>query len=97
MKHLLYEHQNNLTEMKTEGTVVMTLAQKEHRSQEGALRKDVRALKAELREQELASEVVVKNLQLVGASAGYWGQRAPESVPPNRPTLGAKYRILSQT
>lgn len=66
MKHLLYEHQNNLTEMKAEGTVVMKLAQKEHRTQEGALRKDMRALKVELREQELASEVAVKNLRLVG-------------------------------
>lgn len=78
MKHLLYEHQNNLTEMKAEGTVVMKLAQKEHRTQEGALRKDMRALKAELKEQELASEVVVKNLRLVGVSAGCWGQRAPD-------------------
>lgn len=67
MKHLLYEHQNNLTEMKAEGTVAMKLAQKEHRTQEGVLRKDMRALKVELKEQELASEVVVKNLRLVGA------------------------------
>ncbi|XP_073911536.1 dynein regulatory complex subunit 4 isoform X2 [Castor canadensis] len=64
VKHLLYEHQNNLTEMKAEGTVVMKLAQKEHRTQEGALRKDMRALKVELKEQELANEVVVKNLRL---------------------------------
>ncbi|XP_077888369.1 dynein regulatory complex subunit 4 isoform X2 [Ictidomys tridecemlineatus] len=64
VKHLLYEHQNNLTEMKAEGTVVMKLAQKEHRSQEGALRKDMRTLKVELKEQELANEVVVKNLRL---------------------------------
>ncbi|XP_029780748.1 dynein regulatory complex subunit 4 isoform X1 [Suricata suricatta] len=64
VKHLLYEHQNNLTEMKAEGTVAMKLAQKEHRTQEGALRKDMRALKVELKEQELANEVVVKNLRL---------------------------------
>ncbi|XP_053528197.1 dynein regulatory complex subunit 4 isoform X2 [Artibeus jamaicensis] len=64
VKHLLYEHQNNLTEMKAEGTVAMKLAQKEHRTQEGVLRKDMRALKVELKEQELASEVVVKNLRL---------------------------------
>lgn len=66
VKHLLYEHQNNLTEMKAEGTVVMKLAQKEHHTQEGILRKDMRALKVELKEQELANEVVVKNLRLVG-------------------------------
>nr|XP_021526672.1 growth arrest-specific protein 8 isoform X4 [Aotus nancymaae] len=64
VKHLLYEHQNNLTEMKAEGTVIMKLAQKEHHMQQGALRKDMRALKVELKEQELASEVVVKNLRL---------------------------------
>ncbi|XP_048965558.1 dynein regulatory complex subunit 4 isoform X2 [Canis lupus baileyi] len=64
VKHLLYEHQNNLTEMKAEGTVVMKLAQKEHHTQEGILRKDMRALKVELKEQELANEVVVKNLRL---------------------------------
>lgn len=69
MKHLLYEHQNNLAEVKTEGTVVMKLAQKEHRAQEGTLRKDMRVLKVELKEQELANEVVIKNLRLVGARA----------------------------
>lgn len=66
VKHLLYEHQNNLAEVKAEGTVVMKLAQKEHRTQEGALRKDMRVLKVELKEQELANEVVIKNLRLVG-------------------------------
>lgn len=64
VKHLLYEHQNNLAEVKTEGTVVMKLAQKEHRAQEGTLRKDMRVLKVELKEQELANEVVIKNLRL---------------------------------
>ncbi|KAF3817528.1 hypothetical protein GH733_012815 [Mirounga leonina] len=58
------EIKNNLTEVKAEGTVVMKLAQKEHRTQEGALRKDMRALKVELKEQELTNEVVVKNLRL---------------------------------
>ncbi|CAO2609533.1 Dynein regulatory complex subunit 4 [Lemmus lemmus] len=66
VKHLLYEHQNNLAEVKAEGTVVMKLAQKEHRTQEGTLRKDMRTLKVELKEQELANEVVIKNLRLVG-------------------------------
>ncbi|XP_045149575.1 dynein regulatory complex subunit 4 isoform X3 [Echinops telfairi] len=50
--------------MKAEGTVIMKLAQKEHHTQEGALRKDMRALKVELKEQELANEVVVKSLRL---------------------------------
>ncbi|XP_004842656.2 growth arrest-specific protein 8 isoform X1 [Heterocephalus glaber] len=64
VKHLLYEHQNSLTELKAEGTVAMKLAQKQHHTQEGALRKDMRALKVELKEQELASEVVAKTLRL---------------------------------
>ncbi|XP_061029208.1 dynein regulatory complex subunit 4 isoform X3 [Eubalaena glacialis] len=64
VKHLLYEHQNSVMEMKAEGTVVMKLAQKEHRVQEGRLCRDVRALKVGLKEQELASEVAVKNLRL---------------------------------
>lgn len=64
VKHLLYEHQNTLTEMKAEGTVAMKLAQKEHRAQEGTLRRDTRALKVELKEQELANEVAVKSLRL---------------------------------
>ncbi|XP_036690299.1 dynein regulatory complex subunit 4 isoform X3 [Balaenoptera musculus] len=64
VKHLLYEHQNSLMEMKAEGTVVMKLAQKEQRVQEGTLCRDVRALKVGLKEQELASEVAVKSLRL---------------------------------
>ncbi|XP_042304569.1 dynein regulatory complex subunit 4-like [Sceloporus undulatus] len=64
VKHLLYEHQNNLTELKAEGTVSMKLAQKDHRSQEMELRKDMRTLKVDLKEQELANEMVVKNLRL---------------------------------
>ncbi|XP_024591405.1 growth arrest-specific protein 8 isoform X1 [Neophocaena asiaeorientalis asiaeorientalis] len=64
VKHLLYEHQNSLMEMKAEGTVVMKLAQEERRAQEGALCRDMRALQVELKEQELAGELVLKNLRL---------------------------------
>ncbi|XP_048371129.1 dynein regulatory complex subunit 4 isoform X1 [Sphaerodactylus townsendi] len=64
VKHLLYEHQNSLTELKAEGTVAMKLAQKDHRTQEMDMRKDMRTLKVELKEQELANEMVVKNLRL---------------------------------
>ncbi|XP_067158427.1 dynein regulatory complex subunit 4 [Apteryx mantelli] len=64
VKHLLYEHQENLTELKAEGTLSMKRAQKDHWAQEMELRKDVRSLKVELKEQELANEVVVKNMRL---------------------------------
>ncbi|XP_008933737.1 PREDICTED: growth arrest-specific protein 8, partial [Merops nubicus] len=64
VKHLLHEHQENLSELKAEGTLSMTRAQKVHWTQEMELWKDMRSLKVELKEQELASEVVVKNMRL---------------------------------
>ena len=65
MKHLLYEHQNNISELKAEGTVSLKLAQDENRSNELDLRKDKRSLKVELKEQELSHEDVIKNLKKV--------------------------------
>lgn len=70
MKHLLYEHQENLTELKVEGTLSMKRAQKDHWDQEMELHKDMRSLKVELKERELANEVVVKNMRLV---CPWWG------------------------
>lgn len=63
VKHLLYEHQNNITELKADGLVTIKLAQDEHRKNELDLRKDKRALKVEIKEQELAHEDIVKNLK----------------------------------
>lgn len=63
VKHLLYEHQNNIVELKADGLVSLKLAQDEHRDDEQDLRKDKRALKIELKEQELAHEDIVKNLK----------------------------------
>ena len=65
VKHLLYEHQNNIAELKAESTVALKLAQDENRGNELDLRKDKRSLKVELKEQELAHEDVIKNLKLV--------------------------------
>lgn len=65
VKHLLYEHKNNISELKAEGSVAMKLAQDNHNASELDLRKDKRALKVELKEQELAHEQVVKNLKKV--------------------------------
>jgi len=61
----LYEHQNNISELKGESTVALKLAQDENRSNELDLRKDKRSLKVELKEQELAHEDVIKNLKKV--------------------------------
>ncbi|ELU06192.1 hypothetical protein CAPTEDRAFT_162685 [Capitella teleta] len=63
VKHLLYEHQNNISELKAESTVALKLAQDDHRSNELDLRKDKRGLKVGLKEQELSHEDVIKNLK----------------------------------
>lgn len=63
VKHLLYEHQNNISELKAEGTVALKLAQDENRSSELDLRKDKRGLKVELKEQQLAHEDIIKNMK----------------------------------
>jgi len=64
VKHLLYEHQNNIAELKAESTVALKLAQDNNRGNELELRKDKRSLKVELKEQELAHEDVIKNLKM---------------------------------
>ncbi len=63
MKHLLYEHQNNVSELKAENTVALKLAQDEHRSGELDLRRDKRSLKVEGKERQLAGEEATKNLK----------------------------------
>lgn len=62
---MLYEHQNNIAELKAESTVALKLAQDENRASELDLRKDKRSLKVELKEQELSHEDVIKNLKKV--------------------------------
>jgi len=65
VKHLLYEHQNNISELKAEGAVAIRLAQDDHRGEELDLRKDKRALKVSLKEQELSHEDIIKKLKRV--------------------------------
>lgn len=62
---MLYEHQNNISELKAESSVALKLAQDEHRGQETDLRKDKRGLKVSLKDLELSHEDVVKNLKMV--------------------------------
>nr|XP_054771953.1 dynein regulatory complex subunit 4-like [Lytechinus pictus] len=64
VKHLLYEHQNNISELKAESAVALKLAQDDNRSSEGDLRKDKRNLKVSLKEQELAHEDIIKDLKM---------------------------------
>lgn len=63
VKHLLYEHQNNISELKAESTVALKLAQDDHGKLEEDLRKDKRSLKVSYKEQELANEDVVKTVK----------------------------------
>ena len=65
VKHLLYEHQNNISELKAQNTVSLKMTQDENRAEESTLRKDKRSLKVELKEQELAHEDIIKNLKKV--------------------------------
>ncbi|XP_017544335.1 dynein regulatory complex subunit 4 [Pygocentrus nattereri] len=63
VKHLLYEQQNSIAELKTEGVVATKLMQKEHADLENDLRKGMRTLKVDLKEQELSSENLIKSLK----------------------------------
>ena len=65
VKHLLYEHQNTISELKAEGVVATKLMEGEHGGLESELRKGVRALKVDLKEQELANENAIRDLKLV--------------------------------
>ncbi|XP_076848671.1 dynein regulatory complex subunit 4 [Brachyhypopomus gauderio] len=64
VKHLLYEHQNNIVELKTEGVVATKLMQKEHADLETELRKGIRSLKVDNKEKELSDEHLLKTLKL---------------------------------
>ncbi|KAB5575183.1 hypothetical protein PHYPO_G00217930 [Pangasianodon hypophthalmus] len=64
VKHLLYEQQNGITELKTEAVVATKLLEKEQADLENELRRGVRSLKVDLKEQELSNENYIKNLKL---------------------------------
>lgn len=66
MKHLQYEHQNNLTECKAEALVSLKNAQDAHTEQEKELLKDKKNLKIQLREQGNSYEDQIKNMKMVG-------------------------------
>lgn len=65
MKHLLHEQQENLTELKAEGVLSLRRAQKDHWDQEHELWKEKRSLNIRLKEQEVANEAAITNLNLV--------------------------------
>lgn len=65
VKHLQYEHQNNIAELKAEAMITLQNAQKDHTEQENELLRDKKDLKTKLREQELANQDEIKALKLV--------------------------------
>ena len=67
----MYEHQNNIAQLKAEGTVALKLAQDGNRNSEMDLRKDKRNLKVELKEMELSHEDMIKTLKKVDTTNIY--------------------------
>lgn len=65
VKHLMYEHQTNLSETKAEHLVALKLAQDDHIVQENELIKDKMELKKMEKEQELAYMNEIRALKLV--------------------------------
>jgi hypothetical protein len=63
VKHLLYEHQNNVAQLKEAGEMALKLQQEEHRAREAESKKDKRSLKLELKELELAHEDAIRDLK----------------------------------
>ncbi|XP_056635506.1 dynein regulatory complex subunit 4 [Diorhabda sublineata] len=64
VKHLQYEHQNNLTECKAESLVALKQAQDEYAIKEKELLEDKRNLKALMREQDLSHQDQIKALKM---------------------------------
>jgi growth arrest-specific protein 8 len=65
IKHLLFEHQNETTVKKTDVQVSMKIAQGEHRTSEGELKRDKRALKQELKEMQTTHDDHMRALKMV--------------------------------
>eukprot|EP00041_Stephanoeca_diplocostata_P017209 m.343109 g.343109 ORF g.343109 m.343109 type:complete len:483 (+) comp20626_c1_seq3:127-1575(+) len=64
VKHLLYENQTQIHELKTDTAVSRRLAANDQRASEAQLNEDKRGLKMELKHTELEHEAMLKNLQL---------------------------------
>eukprot|EP01086_Lenisia_limosa_P012702 TRINITY_DN41216_c0_g1_i2.p1 TRINITY_DN41216_c0_g1~~TRINITY_DN41216_c0_g1_i2.p1 ORF type:complete len:464 (+),score=138.04 TRINITY_DN41216_c0_g1_i2:70-1461(+) len=64
VKHLLYEHQNNITVYRAEAETTLKLHHDTHTDEEAQLLKDKRALKVELKEAELSHTDAINALNL---------------------------------
>lgn len=64
VKHLLYEHQNNINKLKTDGIKTLKLEQQGHIEDEGKLRMQKRELAVTLKESELSHDDIIRNLKI---------------------------------
>lgn len=65
VKHLEFEHQNNIAELRAEAMINLQAAQDNHTEQENELLRDKKELKLKLVEQEVARQDEIKDLKLV--------------------------------
>lgn len=63
VKHLLYEHQNNLAQLKSEAQLELKINNEMNDDSQSGLRGDKRHLKISMKEQELSHEDVIRNLK----------------------------------
>ncbi len=99
VKHLLYEHQNNITTLKADGELALKLQQDEFRKREGDLGKDKRNLKLELKEQVPYSGVGRERRRAGGhrRPVGLTCANGAISAEPNRSTWRQRQRSVSRT
>ncbi|PRP86085.1 hypothetical protein PROFUN_03072 [Planoprotostelium fungivorum] len=64
VKHLHYEHQNNITQLKTDEEGALKTQNDDHRNKEVAMKKINKKIKMEMKELEESHEDVVRNLKL---------------------------------
>ncbi|XP_041918460.1 dynein regulatory complex subunit 4 [Alosa pseudoharengus] len=64
VKHLLYEHQNSVSELKAEGVVITKVMQEEYSELESELLKEMKSLKMNLRDHELSKQSLIKSIKL---------------------------------
>jgi growth arrest-specific protein 8 len=63
VKHLLYEHQNNLAQLKSEAQLEAKVSNELNDESQLGLRQDKRSLKISMKEKDLSHEDIIRNLQ----------------------------------
>ncbi|KAJ9601822.1 hypothetical protein L9F63_000004 [Diploptera punctata] len=64
VKHLLYERQNNLSELKAESMVSLKMAQDDYNEQEMELLKDKKELKSQLKEKKMSHQDEIRTIRM---------------------------------